>query len=898
MTPPELEGPGWLVFRDPAGVPHVQAESVEGLAEGHGAVTAVDRIWELEMLRRRAEGRSAALLGTAHLDGDHLSLALGITDTARQWWDAAAPEDRDFLAAYARGVNRFAEQAWRSAQPVMDLGLQDDAPTPWEPWTPVAAHLEIHALAGSLPEQLWRRRVREVLGEGWNRVLDAESPRGAGSNAWLVPGHLSASGAPMIAADPHRVIEESGPYQPVCFTAPGLRVRGLALVGLPGVPHFGRTDGAAWAITASMTTTETVRSVVVERRGAALVDVADGTPLAEQRVTVTDADGRGEARWIRSLGQAPVLPGDAAWERRVEALPEGHRIELTLVEPAQDREPAQAMTATRTLLTAQTTDDVVQALDGWVLPVNDVVAADSLGSCVHLVAGQHVGRNAPAVAVQDLTVRANQRPTDAEQSAARLGCAPQHRANRARDLLLSALDVGTGDVPGHIGHDDLLAAQLDTHLPHWPPLLREVLADEEAPRLTDTAGQLRERLLAWNGSMATDSTDAALFAAWRDEFALVLAGSDPLRALHQPTGLPGLWTPFLDVTARVGLALESIITHGKTVGLDPQDAARAAVEAVAVRAADGAHAAGAGAESEPHLSWGRAHRFAPWRSHPALPPFPTVEVGGDTDCLLSTGTLPGTGPGCIRVPAARILWDLADPAASLWITPDPVDRGTLGTSPLQRWARGDVDQALPWVPPGSAGPTDRRLPIGDAAAHLPRGSVPAGTELPVALRPLDPVADLETIHDWVSQPRSRFWGMTELSVQEVGAIYTLIRSSPTHNAWIIELDWTPIGIFQTYEPHGDPAGAMFTVQPGDLGMHLLLADTGQRIPGLTGALSVLLARQVLAAGTRRVVVEPDVSNHMALRRMQALGFELGPEIQLPGKTGRLAFYAPDRERAT
>ncbi|WP_233568604.1 GNAT family N-acetyltransferase [Kocuria soli] len=887
MIPPELEGPGWRVFRDPAGVPHVQADTVECLAEGHGAVTAVDRIWDLEVLRRRAEGRSAYLLGAEHSDGDHLSLSLGVAETARRWWNAAAPQDQEFLAAYARGVNRFAENAWRSSQPVTDLGVQDNVPAPWEPWTPVAAHLEIHALAGSLPEQLWRRRVHEVLGEDWNRVLDAESPRSAASNAWLVPEHLSASGAPMIAADPHRVIEESGPYQPVCFSAPGLRIRGLALVGLPGVPHFGRTEGAAWAITASMTTTETVRTVVVERRSAELIEVTTGTPLTQRRVTVAGANGSSDERWIRTLDGAAVLPGDGSFEERVRDLPEGQRMELTVVKPAQDRAPAGAMTATRTLLSAMTTDDVVEALAGWVLPVNDVVAADSNGSCVHLVAGQHAGAPEPPTAVAELTIRANQRPADPAQSAARLGCAPPHRADRARELLTAALDHQSEDGPGRIGHDDLLAAQLDTLLPHWPPLLRDLLDDDAAVSepLSDPARALRERLLAWDGSMAAESRDAATFAAWRDEFARVLADSEPLRALGESTGLPELWTPFLDPTARVGLALESIVRHGTSVGLDPRRAAAEALDSVAARIV--------AAREAPEVTWGRAHRFAPWRAHSALPPFPTVDLGGDTDCLLAAGTLPGKGTGCVRVPAARVLWDLADPAASLWITPDPVDRGSLGTTPLDSWARGEVDQALPWVPPGSAGPTDRRLPLGDAAAHLPQGSLPPGTTLPVALRPLDPVADLSTVHEWVRRPRARFWGMTELSAEEVGAIYALIRFSPTHDAWIIEADGQPIGIFQTYQPHGDAAGAMFRVEPGDLGMHLLLADTAQRIHGLTGALSVMLARQVLSAGTRRVVVEPDVSNHLALRRMQALGFELGPEIQLPGKTGRLAFYTPE-----
>ena len=76
----ELSGDGWAVFRDPHGVPHVQARDLEALAFGHGAVTARDRVWQLEVLRTRAESRSGHLLGPEHDDGDHLSAALGIEE--------------------------------------------------------------------------------------------------------------------------------------------------------------------------------------------------------------------------------------------------------------------------------------------------------------------------------------------------------------------------------------------------------------------------------------------------------------------------------------------------------------------------------------------------------------------------------------------------------------------------------------------------------------------------------------------------------------------------------------------------------------------------------------------------------------------------------------------------
>ena len=460
--------------------------------------------------------------------------------------------------------------------------------------------------------------------------------------------------------------------------------------------------------------------------------------------------------------------------------------------------------------------------------------------------------------------------------------------------------------------------------------------------------------------MAAESTGASWFAVWRDAFVRELVAGTELHALTGPSGMPALWDPFLHGPGRVGLAVENVLRRGPALGVDVTTCALLALERVAEE-----HLAAGG-----HVlpAWGTLHAFTPWRGDPAATAGDPVPVGGDTDCLLATGTVPGTGPACLRVPAARVLWDLADPAASWWITPDSVDRGadepaadgrrspdgpvpgvgdvgaqapeapatsapasrapasdlpghadghprsgapddgssfaghplsgtpeagatsaeTLarGEAPLARWARGELDHALPWVPAGAVGPTAATLdlgllePAGDEVTGSPRA----------ALRPVDPARDAALLHEWVSAPRARFWGMNGLSAREVQEIYTYLAASPTHHAWLIELGGEPVGLFQSYEPHADPVGALYRVEPGDLGIHVLLAPVRRRRPGLTAALGRALLGQIARHGsTRRIVAEPDVSNEQALSRAVATGFELGPAIELPGKTGRLAF---------
>lgn len=916
----ELSGDGWAVFRDPHGVPHVQARDLEALAFGHGAVTARDRVWQLEVLRTRAESRSGHLLGPEHDDGDHLSAALGIEETARSWWEAAGSQDRVFLAGYARGVSSQLSQAWAASPEVQSLGLGHRPPRPWQPWTPIAVHLDVHLLAGSLPEQLWRHRVRRQLGAQWLDALDAESPRTAGSNAWLVPGRLSASGAPMIAADPHRIVEESGPYQPVCLSCPGVRVRGLALVGLPGVPHFGRTESAAWAITASMAVTEQLAEITVVRCGGQLVQQETGEPLIESGFR----DSTGALRVIRRCRQGRVLPGSSEREAALSDLPEGGTASVLVVRTAAEQlspsSAATALSACRTLLGAGTAADVLAAAQSWAVPVNDLVAADTTGRCVHAVIGATARPLPEPRDVDDLLVRANQRPPDPIAAGSVLGCAPPHRARRAEHLLRQAHRDS-----GAISAEDLLSAQLDTRSSSLLGLVHALLAPADAQKDSDddaggtvdpaagpcadrTAGSsspvagseveaLRQELLEWDGEMAADSVVAARAAQWRDLLARHLAGHPALEPLRGATGLPPLWDPLLGTTPRVGLALESIVTLGPGLGLDPGPCAQAALEELAAQL-----------DRPSGSPWGVQHAFAPWRACDQLLPFAPVPVGGDSDALLAAGVLPGLGAGCARVPSARVLWDLAHPAASAWITPDPVDRGQLGSRPLDRWAAGEIDQALPWVPPGAPASTDRPHPLG--GLHLRRPAAQVTSEAPVgasaeesagapgfgadapllSLRPVDPLADAELLHGWVSSPRAVFWGMGGLEAETVSAIYAEIAASDSHHAWVLELEDRPLGLLQTYQPHADPIGGAYLPRAGDLGMHLLLAPARRPQPGLTSALAESLAQFLFAdPATRRVVAEPDASNWRAVRRMQRTGFELGPQIRLPDKIAQLAF---------
>ena len=163
---------------------------------------------------------------------------------------------------------------------------------------------------------------------------------------------------------------------------------------------------------------------------------------------------------------------------------------------------------------------------------------------------------------------------------------------------------------------------------------------------------------------------------------------------------------------------------------------------------------------------------------------------------------------------------------------------------------------------------------------------------------LRPAEHAPLVHGWVTAPRAVYWGMGAYSVDEVREVYEFVDGLPTHHAFLITLDGTPIGLLQTYEPAADPVGERYEVEPGDIGMHLLMAPGPHAPHGLTNAVAPALVRFMFADPTRqRVVAEPDVRNERMLHRLRLSGFTFAGEIDMPGKRAQLAFLTRARFEA-
>lgn len=160
---------------------------------------------------------------------------------------------------------------------------------------------------------------------------------------------------------------------------------------------------------------------------------------------------------------------------------------------------------------------------------------------------------------------------------------------------------------------------------------------------------------------------------------------------------------------------------------------------------------------------------------------------------------------------------------------------------------------------------------------------------------LDPDADLNLVHAWVTARAATFWGLSAHSRDELREIYAYVDSLPSHHAYLVRRDGIPVVLLQTYLPENDPVGDRYLPLPGDVGMHLLLGDRGAPVRRFTSHLGAEIGRFLFTPPhARRIVVEPDVRNDRAIARVRQMGFEFGEEIELEGKTARLAFLTRDR----
>ncbi len=239
------------IDRDGHGVPHIRAATLEDALFAQGYVTAQDRLWQMDSLRRLAAGELAEIAGAGALELDIRARQLRMRRIAERWAELVPAEQRVQLAAYARGVNHFLERHLDRLPP--EFTLLGYAPRPWRIADSLLCALQMNrTLSGHWEQDLLKGRM---LRTGQAALVEQLFPPRLGpeplpgSNAWAVSGRRTATGRPLVANDPHLPWTQPATWHLVHLTAPGVNVAGAALPGIPGV-IIGRNERIAWGITA------------------------------------------------------------------------------------------------------------------------------------------------------------------------------------------------------------------------------------------------------------------------------------------------------------------------------------------------------------------------------------------------------------------------------------------------------------------------------------------------------------------------------------------------------------------------------------------------------------------------------------------------------------------------
>ncbi|MFI1221581.1 MULTISPECIES: GNAT family N-acetyltransferase [unclassified Streptomyces] len=172
--------------------------------------------------------------------------------------------------------------------------------------------------------------------------------------------------------------------------------------------------------------------------------------------------------------------------------------------------------------------------------------------------------------------------------------------------------------------------------------------------------------------------------------------------------------------------------------------------------------------------------------------------------------------------------------------------------------------------------------------HRPDGHRPdeLGT---FTVRPLDPAADAAPAHRWVTHPKAAYWLMGDASPADVEREYRDIAAHPHHDAFIGLHDGEPAFLIERYDPTEVELKGLYEAEPGDVGMHFLVAPTDAPVHGFTRAVITAVMDFLFAdPSVRRVVVEPDVTNSAVQSLNKAVGFEVLREIAKPEKDALLS----------
>lgn len=405
------------IVRDHSNVPHIFGETDADVFFGLGYAHAQDRLWQMVMLRRTAQGRLSEVFGERTLKVDELMRRLDLYTLAQE---ALPYQDADTIAmleAYAHGVNAWLDRVNQEAlgRGAPELFMFSNDISPWVPADSLAilklmgvqmgSQIQNEVLRARLALTLSDERLRDLMPDapgtgvaalpeyaalfGAHRsdfaILQDPAPEdplspvagpdfGGASNAWAAAPSRSAAGGTLLANDPH--LDFSAPS--IWYLA-RLELSSGGVIGgtVPGMPLvlLGRSDDFGWGLTSSYLDDQ---DVFIERQNPDNPDevlTPDGyRALATRPSIIRIKDQTPVTVQLQWSDNGPILPGEQYGLAAI--TPPGHltSVSWTLL-TARDT----SMSAGLHLMQAKSIREGIEAGSLFVAPSQNLTMVDREG---------------------------------------------------------------------------------------------------------------------------------------------------------------------------------------------------------------------------------------------------------------------------------------------------------------------------------------------------------------------------------------------------------------------------------------------------------------------------------------------------------------------------------------
>ncbi|MEM9784113.1 MAG: penicillin acylase family protein [Pseudomonadota bacterium] len=489
------------VIRDANAVPRIRAETAEDAFFALGLVHAQDRLWQMELNRRAAQGRLSTLLGPRTTKLDRLIKTLDLYGHASRAVDEQSPEAKAALQAYADGVNAWirtvaAEALGRGAPEFFVFAT--DGLAPWTPADSIGI-MKMMALRLTGAARAEIRRARLLLSLPPERVADIlpDPPEGGGltlpryaelfdgarfaaaeavaedpsavdrliaaigpapqpelagaSNAWAVDGSRATLGQPLLASDPHLWLSAPSLWY-LADVQGGEGAGAISAIGgtLPGTPLvlIGHNGRVGWGLTTVTADDADLFIEQVDPDDPGRYRTPDGWERFRTRRLLIERDGAEPlvttARYTRN---GPVL--DAGLMGAASITPDGHVAALRWT--ALDDED-RTVSAALALMRAETVDEAMQAAGDVLAPAQNVILADSGGDIGMVVTGA-LPRRRPDSPTQGRVPSPGWVAATAWEGTRSPRSAPRVVSPRSGGVANANNRVTDATFPNHIGHE-------------------------------------------------------------------------------------------------------------------------------------------------------------------------------------------------------------------------------------------------------------------------------------------------------------------------------------------------------------------------------------------------------------------------------------------------------------